>query len=75
MSTLHRNITSAVVHTRLHTPVVPAQAGGKSGAAGASGCERGAGRRRPAHIAAAPEPAAPEPAVASRGEEAHGEAA
>ncbi|MCI0384664.1 SigE family RNA polymerase sigma factor, partial [Streptomyces sp. CNQ085] len=47
MNTLHRNVTSAVVHTRLHAPVVPAQAGGKSKAAGAAGCDRGAGRRRP----------------------------
>ncbi|MFH0242640.1 SigE family RNA polymerase sigma factor [Streptomyces sp. HK10] len=67
MNTLHRNVTSAVIHTRLHTPVVPAQGGGKSGAAGASGRDRGAGRRRPAHIAAAPEPAG-----GDRGEEAHG---
>lgn len=73
MNTLHRNITSAVIHTRLHTPVVPAQTGGKSGAAG-GGCDRGAGRRRPAHIAAAPEPAAGEPAGADRGEGTHGEA-
>ncbi|MGY1454442.1 SigE family RNA polymerase sigma factor [Streptomyces sp. SS8] len=79
MSTLHRNITSAVIHTRLHTPVVPAQDGGKSGAAGGvgagastakPGCDRGAGRRRPAHIAAAPEPVP----GGNRGEEAHGEA-
>ncbi|MBN3931054.1 SigE family RNA polymerase sigma factor [Streptomyces verrucosisporus] len=74
MNTPHRNITSAVIHTRLHTPVVPAQTGGKSGAAGASGCDRGAVRRRPAHIAPAPEPAGGEPAGADRGEEARGEA-
>ncbi|WP_410536858.1 SigE family RNA polymerase sigma factor [Streptomyces sp. KL2] len=70
MNTLHRNITSAVIHTRLHTPVVPAQGGEKSGSAGAPGCDRGTGRRRPAHIAAAPEPVP----GGIRGEEAHGEA-
>ncbi|WP_101256439.1 SigE family RNA polymerase sigma factor [Streptomyces barkulensis] len=73
MNTLHRNITSAVIHTRLRTPVVPAQTGGRSGAAG-GGCDRGTGRRRPAHIAAAPEPAGGEQAGANRGEETHGEA-
>ncbi|MDG9705730.1 SigE family RNA polymerase sigma factor [Streptomyces sp. DH37] len=72
MNTLHRNITSAVIHTRRRTPVVPARSVEKSGAAGTpgGGCNRGTGRQRPAHIAAAPEPAA---GGGRRGEEAYGE--
>ncbi|GAA2452785.1 SigE family RNA polymerase sigma factor [Streptomyces macrosporus] len=52
MNTLHRNITSAVIHTRLHTPVVPDRGVEKSGAAGVPGTPlvapsgRGSGEKR-----------------------------
>lgn len=73
MNTLHSTTTSAVIHTRLHTPAVPAsrtQSRGeatarvaeKSGAVGGRGCAHGTGRKRPSHIAA----------VESLGGEAHG---
>lgn len=68
MNTLHSNTTSAVIHTRLHVPSVPAaqtRSAEKSGAEGATSlrergrdlagtrsCPRGTGRMRPQHIAA-----------------------
>ncbi|NGO68292.1 SigE family RNA polymerase sigma factor, partial [Streptomyces sp. SB3404] len=55
MNTLHSTATSAVLHTRLHVPSVPApsaRSGEKSGAAlSGRGCARGTGRKRPPHIA------------------------
>ncbi|HZG02528.1 MAG TPA: SigE family RNA polymerase sigma factor [Streptomyces sp.] len=80
MNTLHRTITSAVVHTRLHTPVVPDRGAERSGATGGpgvspakrgGGCARGTGRQRPAHIAAVEEAAVGD---GHRGEDAYGEA-
>ncbi|MFD1830533.1 SigE family RNA polymerase sigma factor [Streptomyces desertarenae] len=54
MNTLHRTITSAVIHTRPHAPAVPDRGPAeKQGGA----CVRGGGRRRPVHIAAVEEPA------------------
>ncbi|CAL9540883.1 SigE family RNA polymerase sigma factor [Streptomyces sp. enrichment culture] len=48
MNTLHGTNTSAVLHTRLHVPSVPAQTWPeKSGAVSGRGCARGAGRMRP----------------------------
>ncbi|MCT2594454.1 SigE family RNA polymerase sigma factor [Streptomyces sp. N2-109] len=63
MNTLHSTTTSAVIHTRLHTPAVPAprvpswgepaaRVAEKSGVVGGRGCARGTGRKRPSHIAA-----------------------
>ncbi|WP_031506357.1 SigE family RNA polymerase sigma factor [Streptomyces megasporus] len=71
MNTLHRNITSAVIHTRLHAPVVPDRGAEKSGVTGGRGCVRGTGRQRPAHIAAVEKSAE---GVGRRGEDAYGEA-
>ncbi|MEW2458870.1 SigE family RNA polymerase sigma factor [Streptomyces albus] len=48
MNTLHGTNTSAVLHTRLHVPSVPAQTWPeKSGAVSGRGCARGTGRMRP----------------------------
>ncbi|MFF9560225.1 SigE family RNA polymerase sigma factor [Streptomyces albus] len=48
MNTLHGTNTSAVLHTRLHVPSVPAQTWPeKSGVVSGRGCARGAGRMRP----------------------------
>ncbi|MBR7675202.1 SigE family RNA polymerase sigma factor [Streptomyces daliensis] len=53
MNTLHRTTTSAVIHTRLHTPAVPtSRIAEKSGAVSGRGCARGTGRQRPQHIGA-----------------------
>ncbi|GAA2395652.1 SigE family RNA polymerase sigma factor [Streptomyces glaucosporus] len=71
MNALHRNTTSAVVDTRLHTPAVPDRGGEKSGALGTRACVRGTGRRRPAYIAAVEEPAG---GNGRQGEDAYGEA-
>ncbi|GAA2074526.1 SigE family RNA polymerase sigma factor [Streptomyces albiaxialis] len=54
MNTLHSTATSAVLHTRLHVPSVPAsqaRSAEKSGAVSGRGCARGTGRKRPPHIA------------------------
>ena len=54
MNALHSTTTSAVLHTRLHVPSVPAaqaRSAEMSGAVSARGCARGAGRKRPPHIA------------------------
>ncbi|MFF8283637.1 SigE family RNA polymerase sigma factor [Streptomyces albus] len=48
MNTLHGTNTSAVLHTRLHVPSVPAQTWPeKSGVVSGRGCARGTGRMRP----------------------------
>ncbi|MEU7316643.1 SigE family RNA polymerase sigma factor [Streptomyces sp. NPDC007083] len=50
MNTLHGTNTSAVLHTRLHLPSVPAQqtrSAEKPGAVSGRGCARGTGRMRP----------------------------
>ncbi|MGW5017829.1 SigE family RNA polymerase sigma factor [Streptomyces cacaoi] len=49
MNTLHGTATSAVLHTRLHVPAVPAQQNRpeNSGAVSPRGCARGTGRVRP----------------------------
>ena len=67
MNTLLSTKTNAVIHTRLHAPSVPATSGTttgssvsvpaarvaeKSGATGARGYARSAGRRRPQHLGA-----------------------
>ncbi|HEV7626523.1 MAG TPA: SigE family RNA polymerase sigma factor [Streptomyces sp.] len=61
MNTLHSNNGGAAIHTRLHTPPVPAhaeksagtsKAPGLSGAPNGRGCVRSNGRARPPHIAA-----------------------
>ncbi|MDK1472695.1 SigE family RNA polymerase sigma factor [Streptomyces sp. 549] len=67
MTTLHKTHTSAVLHTRLHTPSVPVRSTEKSGAVSGRGCARGTGRQRPAfpaYIAGVPEGGA----VAARGD-------
>lgn len=68
MTTLHGTHTSAVLHTRLHTPSVPAaRSSEKSGAVSGRGCARGTGRQRPAfpaYLAGVPEGGA----VAARGD-------
>ncbi|NLU72274.1 SigE family RNA polymerase sigma factor [Streptomyces sp. HNM0575] len=52
MNTLHSENLSAVIHTRLHTPSVPAgHAAEKSGTIG-RGCVHSSGRARPPHITA-----------------------
>lgn len=63
MNALHGTSTSAVIHTRLHAPTVPAarnsssgdaavRVAEKSGAVSGRGCARGTGRKRPSHITA-----------------------
>jgi RNA polymerase sigma-70 factor (sigma-E family) len=53
MNALHSTANTAVVHTRRHTPAVPAaRSAERSGAVSGRGCARGTGRRRPPYITA-----------------------
>lgn len=52
MHALHSTTDSAVVHTRLHAPLVPSRVAEKSGVVSGRGCVRGTGRQRPSHITA-----------------------
>ncbi|MGW7351441.1 SigE family RNA polymerase sigma factor [Streptomyces sp. Z26] len=86
MNALHRTSTGTVVHTRLHTPVVPAgcapatgdtgtfRIAEKSGAVSGRGCALGTGRKRPPHIAAVDGGLGGEADGGARGDGEYGEA-